>query len=247
MADEEKDTKMSRRRFIRNSSYVAGGAIGGGLLGSFFGPNLLDKNQQPSTKSTQEAGFDRALMYFTRHSDFNILSAASERIFPEDENGPGAIELGVPYFIDHQLASGYGMNEKEYMQGPFFPGSDYQGYQTALKRHEVFMAGIRALEEESQSDYDTSFVDLDGEQQDEILQKFESNKIEMKGLTSATFFETLRSATLNGVYADPLYNGNDNMEGWKMKQFPGSQMAYINELEEEEFIEMEPKALKDHL
>src|SRR5690625_6828423 len=68
MADEEKDTKMSRRRFIRNSSYVAGGAIGGGLLGSFFGPNLLDKNQQPSTKSTQEAGFDRALMYLDRKS-----------------------------------------------------------------------------------------------------------------------------------------------------------------------------------
>src|SRR5690625_1388704 len=137
MADEDKDTKMSRRRCRRNSRYVAGGAIGGGLLGSFFGPNLLDKNQQPSTRSTQEAGFDRALMYFTRHSDFNILSAASERIFPEDENGPGAIELGVPYFIDHQLASGYGMNEKEYMQGPFFPRSEEHTSELQSRGHLV--------------------------------------------------------------------------------------------------------------
>src|SRR5699024_9027323 len=157
--------------------YVAGGLVGGGLLGSLLGVNW-DGSEQATITPSEETNFNRALMYFTRQKDFKTLSAATERIFPEDENGPGAIELGVPYFIDHQLASGYGMNEKEYMQGPFFPGSDYQGYQTALKRHEVFMAGIRALEEESQSDYDTSFVDLDGEQQDEILQKFESNKIE---------------------------------------------------------------------
>lgn len=247
MAEEKPNSKMSRRRFIRNSSYVAGGAIGGGVLGSFFGPGLRNQNQQPSTKSTKETGYNRALMFFTRQADFKILSAASERIFPEDENGPGAIELGVPYFIDHQLAGAYGHNEKEYMHGPFFPGSDYQGYQTPLKRHEVFMAGIRSLEQESKSNHDASFIDLDGDQQDELLQRFENNDVKLKGATAATFFETLRSATLDGVYADPLYDGNMNMEGWKMKQFPGSQMAYINEIEEDKFIEMEPKALKDHL
>lgn len=247
MAEEKPNSKMSRRRFIRNSSYVAGGAIGGGVLGSFFGPGLRNQNQQPATKSTKESGYNRALMYFTRQSDFKILSAATERIFPKDDNGPGAIDLGVPYFIDHQLAGAYGNNEREYMQGPFFAGTDYQGYQTPLKRHELFMVGIQAIEQESKSNYDASFIDLSGEEQDEILKKFQDNEIKLKASSSAYFFDLLRTATLSGAYADPLYGGNADMEAWKMKNFPGSQMSYIDRIESEKFIEIEPKALKDHL
>ena len=32
------------------------------------------------------------------------------------------------------------------------------------------------------------------------------------------------------------------MEGWKMKNFPGNQMSYSDEIEEE-FTKMEPKSL----
>ncbi|MFC7062091.1 gluconate 2-dehydrogenase subunit 3 family protein [Halobacillus seohaensis] len=116
-------------------------------------------------------------MYFTRQSDFHILSAATERIYPKDENGPGAVQLGAPYFIDHQLAGDYGKNEREYMQGPFISGTEYQGYQTPLRRHEIFMVGIRAIEEESKSNYDSSFVDLEGEKQDEVLKNSRMMKL----------------------------------------------------------------------
>lgn len=37
---------------------------------------------------------------------FAITNAAVERIFPKDDNGPGAEELLVAYFIDHQLDGG---------------------------------------------------------------------------------------------------------------------------------------------
>src|SRR5699024_4246413 len=104
-----------------------------------------------------------ALMYFTRKKDFDVLSAATERIFPKDENGPGAIDLGVPYFIDHQLAGGYGNNEREYTMAPFSEGTDYQGDQSPLKRHEILMQGVLALDEESQKEHGEAFVDLDGE------------------------------------------------------------------------------------
>ncbi|WP_390217059.1 gluconate 2-dehydrogenase subunit 3 family protein [Halobacillus seohaensis] len=69
----------------------------------------------------------------------------------------------------------------------------------------------------------------------------------MKHVSSLYFFELLRSATISGTYADPLYGGNANMEAWKMKNFPGSQMSYLKEIESEEFIEMEPNSLRDHL
>ncbi|UJL48200.1 gluconate 2-dehydrogenase subunit 3 family protein [Virgibacillus sp. NKC19-16] len=240
---------MSRRKFIKNTGYVAGGAIGGGILGSLLGTNFLDGNeQQTAPESTNgQPNYNRAFMHFDSEADFNVLSAATERIFPEDDNGPGAIALGVPFFIDHQLAGGYGNNDREYMRGPFFPGSDFQGYQTRLKRREVFDMGIQAIERESQDEFGASFVDLEGEQQDEILQKFQEDEVDMKGVTPTTFFELLRSATLEGAYSDPLYGGNSNMEGWVMKEYPGTYMSYLNEIEEEGFIEKEPKALGSHM
>lgn len=247
--EDKNQTDWSRRKFLRNTGYVAGGAIGGGLLSSFFGVNLLG-TKQPSQKSDMADSADaynRALMYFTRKKDFDVLSAATERIFPEDENGPGAIGLGVPYFIDHQLAGGYGNNEREYTMGPFSEGTDYQGYQSPLKRHDIFMQGILALEKESQKEHGEAFVNLDGEQQDTILQKFEADKVKLKNVSSAYFFDQLRTATLSGAYADPLYGGNANMSGWQMKEFPGNQMTYLKEIDSKEFIEFEPKSLKDML
>lgn len=247
--DEKKNENLSRRRFIRNSSYAAGGLIGGGILGSFIGTNYLSDEQKPSTSkdSAKQSNSNRALKYFTRQSDFQILSAATERIYPEDENGPGAVELGAPYFIDHELAGSYGHNEREYTKGPFLSGTEYQGYQTPLKRHQVFMAGIRAMEQESKSKYDASFVDLEGEQQDEILKKFEDDDVKLNKVSSAYFFEMLRSATISGTYADPLYGGNFNMDGWRMKEFPGSRMSYLGKIGSDKFIKLKPKSLGDHL
>ncbi|MBY7142315.1 gluconate 2-dehydrogenase subunit 3 family protein [Virgibacillus sp. NKC19-3] len=246
MADESKGTKISRRKFVKNSGYVAGGVVGGGLIGSLLGVNF-GGTEQTSTAPAQETKFNQALMYFTRQADFNTLGAATERIFPTDDNGPGALELGVPYFIDHQLAGAYGNNDNEYMQGPFYTGTPFQGYQSALKRHEIFMQGIRALDRESEANFNDSFTNLEEEQQDEILQSFEADEVELKGVTSSEFFEMLRTATLAGAYSDPLYGGNDDMEGWKMKEYPGSQMSYINEIEDDDFKEIEPSALNEHL
>ncbi|WP_077624784.1 gluconate 2-dehydrogenase subunit 3 family protein [Sediminibacillus massiliensis] len=253
MADEKERSTMSRRRFIKNSSYAAGGAIGGGFLGTILGRNLFGGNntekqgQQQHANNDESTNFNQALMHFTRQKDFQIISAATERIFPEDDNGPGAIKLGVPFFIDHQLAGSYGHNEREYMMGPFYPGSDFQGYQTRLKRHEVFDVGIQAIERESQNEFGESYIDLEGEQQDKILQRFQDGDVKLKGVTSTTFFELLRSATIEGAYSDPLYGGNGNMEGWLMKEYPGNYMSYINEIEKKEFIEKEPQALRAHI
>lgn len=69
--------------------------------------------------------------------DFNILSNATERIFPEDDLGPGAKGLDVPYFIDHQLAGQYGSNSKEYMHGPFAEGPT-QGVPKSLNTRRNF-------------------------------------------------------------------------------------------------------------
>ncbi|MBN6888163.1 gluconate 2-dehydrogenase gamma chain [Cytobacillus horneckiae] len=247
--NQSTDKKMSRRRFIRNSSYVAGGLVGGGLIGGLIGSNLGNKNQDDAGTQGQQhenGAYQQAPLYFTNPEIFAVLVAATERIYPTDDTGPGANDLGAPFFIDHSLAGSWGNNTREYMQGPFYPGSNFQGYQSPLKRHEVFDTGLAALQRISNEKHDANFADLEGEQQDEILTSFQKDEIELKGVTSKTFFNILRQATIEGVYADPAYGGNTNMEGWKMKGFPGHQMSYYDKIESNEFMKIEPNSLHSY-
>src|SRR5699024_8399211 len=64
-------------------------------------------------------------------------------------------------------------------------------YQTRLDRGRIFLEGIRRMEEVSKEEYDEKFVDLDEEQQDKILQKFEAGEVKMDTLRSNTFFNFL--------------------------------------------------------
>src|SRR5699024_10752567 len=143
------------------------------------------------TKSDlDKVALQRARGFFSRKSDFEILAAATERILPEDDLGPGAIELGVPYFIDRQLDGSCGTNAKEYMRDPFRQNEytkDYQKkdsrqdksgpntstkaptptprYQTRLNRGDMFLHGIRSIEKESNDLYDERFVKLEEDKQ----------------------------------------------------------------------------------
>ena len=239
---------FSRRDFLKTSGIATGALIGGGVIGGLIGANTSQDIATPNTPAHGDgeegsAGGVRGLMFFKNNAEFEILAQATERIFPEDDLGPGAIGLGVPYFIDRQLAGSYGENSKEYMQPPFFTGERTQGYQSRLRRNEMFRQGVQVMQSEAKSRFNANFVDLEGEQMDEILTAFQEDEIPMKGTSSLLFFRLMRQATLEGAYADPIYGGNQNMEGWKMKDFPGHQAAYINEIENEDFVEIEPQSL----
>lgn len=244
---------LSRRDFLKTTGIATGAVVGGGILGGVLGYNMKDNQKyktSPPSGGHQSKGSEtdvqtapRGLMFFTNSNEYNVIGQAVERIFPEDDLGPGAIGLGVPFFIDNQLAGNYGNNTKEYMQGPFKEGAPTQGYQSRLTRGEIFRQGIQKLDEEANKRYGEGFTKLEGSQMDEILTDFQKNEIVMKGVESSFFFALLRQATLEGAYADPIYNGNANMEAWRMKGFPGHQMSFINEIEKDEFIIIEPESI----
>lgn len=242
---EDKNFDPSRRRFVKNTGMVVGGVAGGSLLGSFLTDQLTDSGTDKSVKDKEIEKPSEARMFFTRFEDFAILEQATERIFPEDDNGPGAIDLGVPYFIDKQLASSWGMNGKDYRQGPF-PDSDSSSDNSSLSRGELFINGIRKMNELSKERFDEAFNEAEEEEQIEILQDFEDGEVDMKGTGSDSFFTLLRETTLEGVYSDPLYGGNRNMDGWKMKEYPGAVSSYSDIIEEDEFIKMDPVSLTDY-
>ncbi|MFJ7933251.1 gluconate 2-dehydrogenase subunit 3 family protein [Sporosarcina sp. NPDC096371] len=261
---------LSRRQFLKNSGLVAGGVVGGSLFGGLL-TNQFQKKPATTTGTKDVVNLQEARMFFSRKEDFDILSAATERIFPKNDNGPGAIELGVPYFIDKQLAGAWGLNAKEYMKGPFVLNPQIQGfqdkgedqskqgpnadtqiptptarYQTRLNRSEIFITGLRKMDSVSQEKFGARFVDAEAAQQDEILQMFDDNKVALSGVDSATFFNLLLQTTLEGAYSDPVYGGNKNMAGWRMKEYPGPRMGYLGQIGETEFIVMEPESLKNY-
>jgi gluconate 2-dehydrogenase gamma chain len=251
-----KEKQFSRRDFLKTTGVATGGIIGGSLLGGLVGFKMDDGSAPSEEASTEEASDqedsgseqeDPGWMFFTKEHDFDTISAAMERIFPEDDLGPGAIGLGAPYFLDMQLAGDYGSNAKEYMQGPFREGLPTQGYQARMTRAEYFTLAIERLNAIANDEFDDDFKNLEPEQMDEIIESFESGDADMGigavGGTSDHFFNLLKQATIEGCYCDPMYRGNRDMEGWRMKKFPGHQHAYINEISEDGFQEIDPLPL----
>lgn len=253
----ETEKTFSRRGFLKMSGVATGSLVAGTYLGSLLDVNTSDENTETETASEDTAqntggeaavqeDYTRAYKFFTKADDFKTIEAAAERIFPEDDLGPGAIALGVGWFIDHELASGYGVNAREYMKGPFKEGTAFQGPQYALQRRDLYMEAIRIMNETAQENHDVLFYELEPEQQDEILIQLEEDELELRGAKASDFFEELRLATLSGAYADPLYRGNKGMQGWEMKKFPGAYMSYINEVEQANPVELEPMPLSSH-
>src|SRR5699024_3001087 len=95
------------------------------------------------------------------------------------------------------------------------------------------------MDKEAKKRLDGDFTKIADKEKDEILTDLQNDDIKMKGVNSSEFFNLLRSVTLEGAYADPIYNSNLNMEDWRMKGFPGHQMSDKEEIEQEDYQEME--------
>ncbi|RNC97339.1 gluconate 2-dehydrogenase subunit 3 family protein [Lysinibacillus halotolerans] len=252
MAEKENFTekRSTRRNFLKNSGLTLGGLVLGGAVTS-----LVVKNNDGTTTTEHEVShsggtttnYNHALMFFTP-AEYQTAAAAVERIYPEDENGPGAKELGAAVYIDHQLAGQWGNNVKDYRLGAFYKPAENQGPQTKLLRKDLFRAGLAALDAYSKENYGAVFTGLEPEQQDEVLTAFSEGKVTLYGNTgSGEFFSLLRTMTIEGVYADPMYGGNNEMKGWAMRKYPGSRMQYVNEIQSDEFIELKPEGLSSHM
>jgi gluconate 2-dehydrogenase gamma chain len=189
---------MRRREFI---TIPAGGL--GGLL-------LYTLRREPFRVEAQDGGVRVALRFFTE-AEAKVVVAAAERIFPNDESGPGATAAGVVIYIDRQLAGPYGRDQFRYTKGPWTESVAEHGYQGKATPREIYRGGIAQLGE---------FAGLAAEQQDERLRAIESS----------LFFQMLRRHTLEGMFCDPHHGGNANMIGWQLIGYPGPRMSYRDEI-----------------
>jgi gluconate 2-dehydrogenase gamma chain len=170
---------------------------------------------------------ERAYTFFT-DPEVAFVKAAVARLIPTDELGPGAVEAGVPYFVDQQLSGAYGAGAHFYNQGPFGSETPFQGYQLPLSPAELYRVGIAATDRYCQETYGKQFAALDATRQDDVLRELQgiAGDLDLKDIPGTPFFTRLLTDAMDGFFADPAYGGNKNMIGWKLVGFPGVASNY---------------------
>lgn len=190
---------MRRREFLT----MPADAIGGTLL------YLLARE---SVRLEPTSGTVQVPLRFFTADEARIVTAACERIFPRDGNGPGATDAGVVIYIDRQLGGPYGRDKYRYSKPPFLASVPEHGYQGKENPRQIYRAGIREL---------GRFADLPVEAQDRHLAQ----------IAPTRFFELLRTHTIEGMFCDPMHGGNADLVGWKLIGYPGPQLNYRNDID----------------
>ena len=166
---------------------------------------------------------------FFHPDEWVFVKAAVARLIPSDDLGPGAIEAGVPEFIDRQMDAVFGYAAIWYMQGPFVAAKPEFGYQAALAPRDVYRAGIAAMNNYCKATFSgKNFVQLDAANQDATLKLAEAGALEFEGTSSKTFFNFLLQNTKEGYLSDPIHGGNKNASSWAMIGFPGARADYAD-------------------
>lgn len=137
-----------------------------------------------------------ALLVFTA-TEARTATAMFERLFPADERGPGARDIGVVEYVDRAL-----------------DGFDQQ-LATAYK---VLLAVFNDA-----ADTDGGFAELTPERQDELIEAFAAGRLTSPFGTDEqkALFEQVRAHLQEGLFADPIYGGNRDASGWKLLGHPG--------------------------
>jgi gluconate 2-dehydrogenase gamma chain len=169
---------------------------------------------------------------FFNPDEWRFIVAACDRLIPHDEHGPGAVELGVPEFLDRHMQTPYASGDIWYMQGPFVEAAPEFGYQGRLALRDILRIGIKAIDAYSMRQFSSKkFSDLDATQQDGILKAAESGKLQLADISDKLFFNQFLNEVRNGYFSDPKYGGNKDMGSWKMIGYPGARGDYLDWVE----------------
>ena len=143
---------------------------------------------------------------FFNDQDAATITAFAERIWPAAPGRAGATEIGVLNYIDLALAGAY---------------SDMQDF---------YRRGLAQLDAHCHATQHKPFVQLDAARQDDVIRALEQNKASGFDWPSAPLFiNTVRTHVMEGLFADPVYGGNKNFEGWRQISFPGGQPEFTQQ------------------
>jgi gluconate 2-dehydrogenase gamma chain len=206
---------LNRRRFL------ALGVVPAVTLGTVGIPACSDNSRTSVSSSYAPTYFNMAEWVF--------VNAATGRLIPSAGAGPGAVESGVPEFIDRQMELPYGHGAYFYLQGPFLDNSPPTlGYQLRYTPREIYRLGIAAANSATRQSQGKDFSQLDAAGQDGFLAAMEKGEVTFPTVPAAVFFGQLLTNTKEGYFSDPLYGGNRGMAAWKWIGFPGARADFTD-------------------
>jgi gluconate 2-dehydrogenase gamma chain len=202
----------ARRAFLINTATGMGAAAATGLLPAAEAQAQSAPNEQPATmampmpQTASPARGGEGSGAFFNIGDSQTIAALAERIMPGAPGKPGANDANVLNYIDLALAGAY---------------ADHQ---------EFYRHGLTQLDVYCNATYKKPFVALTAAQQDEVLTALDTGKAtDFDWPKPQAFFNTLRTHTMEGMFADPVYGGNKDFVGWKLVGFPGAQQQFTPE------------------
>src|SRR5499426_4401722 len=193
-------------------AFLLGAAVGAGAVaGATLVPDALAQTHDARTTGTgtgpahSPAG-GPGLGAFFNSEDAATVAAFTERLMPGAAGKPGARDADVLNYIDLALAGAYADQQDSYRRGL----AQLDGYCSAT--------------------HGAPFAKLDAARQDEVIAALESGKATGFAWPSAqAFFNTVRTHTMEGMFADPIYGGNKDFAGWRLVGFPGAQPLFTPE------------------
>jgi gluconate 2-dehydrogenase gamma chain len=193
----------ARRAFLVGAAVGAGAAAGAALM-----PEALAQTQQPQPAAGTPPAHAHGAASGGYGASFNVdesatIQAITERLMPGAPGKPGATDAGVLNYIDLALAGAY------------------------ADQRDFYRRGIAQLDAYCQATYKEPFAKLPAARQDEVITALEQGKATGFSWPSAqAFFNTLRTHTIEGMFADPVYGGNKDFAGWRLVGFPGAHPAF---------------------
>jgi len=192
----------ARRAFLIGA---AGAVAGAGLV-----PDALtqthDQHKPADVPATTAQSHGAGHGAFLNDDDAAIVEAFTERLMPGAPGKPGARDAGVLNYIDLALSGAY---------------EDLQDF---------YRRGLASLDAYCRKAHAAPFVRLGAARQDEVIAALEGGKATGFTWPSAqAFFNTVRTHTMEGMFADPVYGGNKDFAGWRLVSFPGAQPLFSPE------------------
>jgi gluconate 2-dehydrogenase gamma chain len=178
-SEDTRPEDMTRRHFIEHVGFMSGTA-------------LLYAACKPSESKKSEATVGPVVETSHRsltNEEYDTVAAAVERICPRDEE-PGAIDLGVPEYIDRALST-----------------------PTLSHVRDEFVRGTEALMRRAQARHRKVFAALGPAEQDALLTEF---KDAPGGSGEQHYWTVLIGLTMEGLFGDPAHGGNRGGRGWEL-------------------------------
>jgi gluconate 2-dehydrogenase gamma chain len=215
-ACQKEEIRMSkhdeaRRAFLKGAAAGAGAIAGTGLVPQA----MADPRERQPHERHKIAAADAAETpahthasgeghgAFLNDEDAATVMAFTERLMPGAPGMPGARDADVLNYIDLALAGAY---------------ADLQDF---------YRRGLAQLDAFCQQAHRAPFARLDAARQDAMITALEEGKASgFTWPTAQAFFNTLRTHTMEGMFADPVYGGNKDFAGWRLVGFPGAQPLF---------------------